>query len=118
LNTPYFTENPGDQFKAWDTSLTFDWMPKQYITFRIEPDYRHANVPYWTGRGGITPPAALGASVLTPNGSPSDYACNNGAAAAMDLPTSQSICASQGGVWFPNLVKTEFLIDFDIMVKF
>ena len=53
--TPYFTANPGDPFKAWDTSITFDYMPKQYITFRWEYGYRHANVPYFTGRGGITP---------------------------------------------------------------
>src|SRR5271163_248556 len=54
--TPYFTENPGDPFKAWDASLTFDWMPSQYITFRWEFDHRAANVPYWTGPGGLTPP--------------------------------------------------------------
>ncbi len=54
--TPYFTGSPGDPFKAWDASATFDYMPKQYITFRWEYGYRHANVPYWTGRGGITPP--------------------------------------------------------------
>ena len=54
--TPYFTENPGDPFKAWDVSGTFDYMPKQYITFRWEFNHRHANVPYFTGPGGITPP--------------------------------------------------------------
>ena len=54
--TPYFTGNPGDPFKAWDLSATFDYMPKQWVTFRWEYGYRHANVPYWTGRGGITPP--------------------------------------------------------------
>jgi hypothetical protein len=113
INSPYFTENPGDQFKAWDTSLTLDWMPKQYITFRIEPDYRHASVPYWTGRGGITPPAGLGESLLTPNGFPSEYACNDGTPTA-----SMTGCGNDGGLWYPNLVKTEFLIDFDIMVKF
>ena len=53
--SPYFTQNPGDPFRAWDTSLTFDYMPKQYITFRAEYGYRHANVAYWSGRGGITP---------------------------------------------------------------
>ncbi|HEY6309025.1 MAG TPA: outer membrane beta-barrel protein [Candidatus Angelobacter sp.] len=53
--TPYFTENPGDPFKAWDTSATIDWMPKQYITFRWEYNYRDANVPYFSGPGGITP---------------------------------------------------------------
>ena len=34
--TPYFTENPGDPYKAWDISETFDYMPSQYITFRWE----------------------------------------------------------------------------------
>jgi hypothetical protein len=47
--------NPGDPFKAWDTSATFDYMPSEYITFRWEYDHRQASVPYFTGRGGITP---------------------------------------------------------------
>jgi len=54
--TPYFTENPGDPFTAWDTQLTFDYMPSQYVTFRAELVYRHASVPYFSGHGGITPP--------------------------------------------------------------
>jgi hypothetical protein len=54
--TPYFTENPGDPYKAWDTTATFDYMPSQYITFRWEYNYRAANVSYFTGKGGITPP--------------------------------------------------------------
>ncbi len=54
--TPYFTENPGDPYKAWDMSATYDYMPSQYITFRWEFNHRHANVPYFSGPGGITPP--------------------------------------------------------------
>jgi len=54
--TTYFTENPGDPFKAWDISATYDYMPSQYITFRWEFNHRHANVPYWNGPGGMTPP--------------------------------------------------------------
>lgn len=54
--TPYFTENPGDKFKAWDASATFDYMPSQYITWRLEYNHRAANVPYFSGPGGITPP--------------------------------------------------------------
>ena len=54
--TPYFTENPGDPFKAWDASATFDYMPKQFITFRFEFDHRAANVDYFAGHGGVTPP--------------------------------------------------------------
>lgn len=54
--TPYFTENPGDPYKAWDVSGTFDYMPSQYITFRWEYNHRAANVPYFSGSGGVTPP--------------------------------------------------------------
>ncbi|MFI5114008.1 MAG: outer membrane beta-barrel protein [Terriglobales bacterium] len=54
--TPYFTGNPGDPYKAWDATATFDYMPSQYITFRWEFDHRAASVPYFSGRGGITPP--------------------------------------------------------------
>jgi hypothetical protein len=122
VNSPYFTENPGDPFKAWDSSFTFDWMPKQYITFRIEPDYRHANVPYWSGHGGITPPAFAGtaSNVVNGNGYPTEYACNSGASSgATALSAAEAACGGGlGSVWFPSLVKNEFLVDFDIMVKF
>jgi hypothetical protein len=65
--TPYFTGNPGDPFKAWDATATFDYMPSQYITFRWEYNHRAANVPYFAGQGGVTPPGgntgALGSLV-------------------------------------------------------
>jgi hypothetical protein len=54
--TPYFTANPGDPYKAWDASATFDYMPAQFITFRWEYDHRQSNVPYFAGPGGVTPP--------------------------------------------------------------
>jgi hypothetical protein len=54
--TPYFTAGPGDPYTAWDASVTFDFMPSQFITFRSEYNYRHANVPYFSGEGGVTPP--------------------------------------------------------------
>jgi hypothetical protein len=53
--TPYFTEKPGDPFKAWDASATFDYMPSQFVTFRVEGNYRRASVPYFAGEGGMTP---------------------------------------------------------------
>jgi hypothetical protein len=65
--TPYFTENPGDPYKAWDVSATVDYMPSQYVTFRMEYNHRASNVPYFSGPGGITPPGgntgALGSVV-------------------------------------------------------
>ena len=54
--TPYFSERPGDSFHAWDVSATFDYMPDQFTTFRAELVHREANVPYFAGRGGVTPP--------------------------------------------------------------
>jgi Putative beta-barrel porin-2, OmpL-like. bbp2 len=54
--TPFFTANPGDDFKAWDAQATFDVMPTRNITFRAELNHRAASVPYFTGPGGVTPP--------------------------------------------------------------
>ena len=112
-NSPYFPENPGDPFKAWDSSITFDYMPKQYITFRWEYDYRHANVPYWTGRGGITPPGGN-------NNYPQYYVCANGSSSMQSaLPAAETACGGGiGSVWFPDLRKDESFIDMAIMVKF
>jgi len=53
--TPYFTGNPRDKFKAWDASITLDYMPTQFSTFRFELNHRAANVPYFAGPGGVTP---------------------------------------------------------------
>jgi hypothetical protein len=54
--SPYFTANAGDDFKAWDTSATIDYMPNQFVTLRVEYIHREANVPYFAGPAGVTPP--------------------------------------------------------------
>ena len=54
--TPYFTANPGDPYRAYDMQLTVDYMPKPFITFRVEYNHRSASVPYFSGSGGVTPP--------------------------------------------------------------
>lgn len=56
IGTHPFSANPGDQFKGWDCSTNFDWMPNQSLTVRIEYVHRHASVPYFAGRGGVTSP--------------------------------------------------------------
>ena len=40
----------------WDSTVTLQYMPKQYITWWAEVGYRHSDVPYFAGRGGVTPP--------------------------------------------------------------
>jgi hypothetical protein len=114
INSPYFTGNPGDPFKAWDTSATFDYMPRQYITFRWEYDYRHASVPYWSGAGGITPPPGSN------NGFPQYYACSSGASSMQtNLSAAETVCGGgASSVWFPDLRRDEQFIDMAIMVKF
>jgi hypothetical protein len=87
--TPYFTENPGDPYKAWDASATFDYMPSQYITFRWEFNHRAANVPYFSGRGGVTPPGGN-------QGAPGSNVAN----------------------WAPDLRKDENRLNLAILVKF
>ena len=47
---------PGDPFKAYDYQVAFDVMPNEFITFRTEFVQRGSNVPYFSGRGGVTPP--------------------------------------------------------------
>jgi hypothetical protein len=100
--TPYFTENPGDPYKAWDISGTFDWMPSQYITFRWEYNHRAANVPYFSGSGGVTPP---GGNTATPGG----LVCLSGFTTCNGLPSN---------TWFPDLRKTENRATMAILVKF
>jgi hypothetical protein len=87
--TPYFTENPGDPYKAWDASATVDYMPSQYITFRWEFNHRVASVPYFSGSGGVTPP---GGNQGTPGSTVAD--------------------------WSPDLRKNENRMNFAVLVKF
>jgi hypothetical protein len=107
--TPYFTENPGQPARMWDATLNFQYMPKQWITWWAEAGFRHSNVPYFAGSGGVTPP-------LGNNGNPSQYACNDGAPAGTTL-TSTS-CANDGGVWYPDLRTRQATLSGGVLVKF
>ncbi|MGO9261935.1 MAG: outer membrane beta-barrel protein [Bryobacteraceae bacterium] len=103
--TPYFPAYPGAPFKAYDGTATLDWMPSQFTTFRLEFGYRHANVPYWSGRDGITPPGGN-------NGYPADFVCNDGTPSV-----TLTGCGNDGGLWRPDLRKGQALLSLSIMVK-
>jgi hypothetical protein len=51
-----FDTSPGTRFDGWDFSTTFDWMPAEQITFRVELVHREASIPYFAGPGGVTGP--------------------------------------------------------------
>ena len=42
-------------FDAWDTQVTADYMPNDFVTFRLEFNHRAASIPYFAGSGGMTP---------------------------------------------------------------
>ena len=121
--TPYFTENPGDRSQMHDGTITLDYMPSQFITFRLEEGYRYSDVPYWTGRGGITPPGGN-------NGFPSQYACASGSASGFgygSLTAAEVACgaganagtaAGLNSIWWPDLRTNQTVTTFAVMVRF
>jgi len=103
--TPYFSEQPGLKLFQWDSQLNFQYMPNDWITWWMEGDYRHSNVPYWVGSGGITPPNGN-------TGAPASQACMDSTVA------SGGACASGAGLWVPDLRRSEVLWGAGVMVKF
>ena len=65
-----FSANPGDPFSGWDISANFDWMMNQSIAFRTEFVHRHADVPYFAGKGGVTSPTGYTFTPLPPDWRP------------------------------------------------
>jgi hypothetical protein len=135
--TPYFTENAGDAAQAHDMTFTYDYMPSQFITFRLEEAYRYSGVPYWSGRRGVTPPGGN-------NGNPADYQCaaggdsgygyvytnsNSGVAVpgqplaiancqAMNLSNGYVAPGDQRALWWPDLRTNQTTTLGSIMVRF
>ncbi len=62
------TQNPGDKFEGWDASAGFQFMPNDYLTFGVEFVTRHTNVPYFSGRGGVTSPNGWNPPIGDPTG--------------------------------------------------
>ena len=46
----------GKDLKMFQGTATFDYMPNQFCTFRLEYGYRSSNIPYFAGREGTTSP--------------------------------------------------------------
>jgi hypothetical protein len=116
--SPYFTQNPGDPYKGWDTTITFNWMPRQYITFLTEFGYRHANVPYWSGRGGLTP-GDNGSPSTIPNPSAGSLVGDTSFVPGPFLSATPGFTCVPGSTGFcPDLRKDEPSIRSAIMVKF
>jgi hypothetical protein len=124
--TPYFTENAGDRSQMHDGTITLDYMPSQFITFTLEEGYRYSDVPYWSGRGGITPPGGN-------NGAPTQYACASGAPSGQGYGTAglaqaEATCFAAGNgtgktpdstsIWWPDLRTNQTNTTIAIKVRF
>ena len=143
--SPYYTENANDRGQMHDLTFTYDYMPSQFITFRLEQAWRYSDTPYWAGRGGVTPPGGN-------NGNPADYQCaaggdsgfgyvyttqQTGAASAVGyagLPWAEQNCqnnglangntgkpgtaAAAGAIWWPDLRTNQSSTMGAIMVRF
>jgi hypothetical protein len=111
--TPYFTENPGDKAHMWDSTINFQYMPRQYITWWVEVGYRHSDVPYFAGRGGVTPPGGN-------NGFPQFFTCSSGkTSGTADLAAAEVACGGGlGSLFFPDLRRSEAKVSAGVMVKF
>ena len=127
--SPYFTENPGNPSKMYDYEINYQWMPKLYFTWWAEAGYRHSDVPYWTGRGGITPPGGN-------TNAPASYVCSNGAASQASSFSPSGLgfavdnvgnaigasCTAQYGsgwtAWQPSLRLGQAALSTGIMVRF
>ncbi|HTB08049.1 MAG TPA: outer membrane beta-barrel protein [Bacteroidia bacterium] len=68
--TDPFTQNPGDQFTAWDCSTNIAWMPSQSFEFKLEYVHREASVPYFAGPGGVTSPTGYTTTPIPPGWTP------------------------------------------------
>jgi hypothetical protein len=108
----YFPENPGQRAHMWDSTVTLQYMPKEYLTWWTEAGYRHSDIPYFAGRGGVTPPGG-------DNGLPQDYTCMSGASSGTNsLAAAQAACGGASSVWYPDLRRSEFKLSAGVMVRF
>jgi Putative beta-barrel porin-2, OmpL-like. bbp2 len=123
--SPYYIENAGDRSQMHDGTITLDYMPSQFITFRLEEGYRYSDTPYWTGHGGITPPGG-------DTGQPAQYACAGGGASGygygtVGLYNAELACgagesagtpAGLNSIWWPDLRTNQTNTTIAIMVRF
>jgi len=117
--SPYYTENAGDRAQMHDGTITFDYMPAQFITFRLESGYRYSDTPYWTGRRGITPPGGN-------NGNAAHYQCAAGGDSGYgygNTVAAAQACAGEGAdpataLWWPDLRTNQTVSTIAIMVRF
>jgi hypothetical protein len=110
--SPYYPQTPGSDFHGWDYSATFDYMPNQWLLYRLEAGHRHTDVPYWEGHNGITPPGGN-------TGNPGEFVyVNNGAVVGQSSSATAAASFGPGTtLWTPDLVQNQNRVSLNLVVK-
>ena len=105
---------PGSTFNAWDFSTTFEWIPSQNLTLKLE--FVHRSVDEIGAAPGTTPLKGYfaGAGGVT---SPTGFA-NTGAYTYTSSGASIAPPLSSWGGWQPDLAKSESRIILAFLVRF
>ncbi|MBS1918483.1 MAG: outer membrane beta-barrel protein [Bacteroidetes bacterium] len=105
---------PGSTFDAWDFSTTFDYMPNQNMTIKLE--FVHRAIVHLGAAPGTTP---LKGYFAGPGGvtSPSGYT-NTGGYTYTSSGASVAPPLSSWGGWMPDMVNQESRIILAFLVRF
>ena len=68
--TNAFTRSDPGKLTAKEVTITYDIMPNDFVTFRLEYLHRSANVPYFAGPGGTTSPSGYADQPIPANWQP------------------------------------------------
>ena len=59
IGSPYVRPNPDRAFAGGGLTTTFDYWPSAWTLLRLEYMHRGANIPFFSGHGGITGPGGV-----------------------------------------------------------
>jgi hypothetical protein len=83
--TQAMSSDPRQQLNLFQSTVTFDVMPNDHVTFRFEYGYRQSNVPYFAGPGGTTSPDGWSTTPIPPGWQPDLRRTENRLLFAMDF---------------------------------
>ncbi|HLZ17795.1 MAG TPA: outer membrane beta-barrel protein [Cyclobacteriaceae bacterium] len=79
------SNDPKQQLNLFQSTVTFDVMPNDHVTFRFEYGFRQSNVPYFAGPGGTTSPDGWSTTPIPPGWQPDLRKTENRLLFAMDF---------------------------------
>jgi hypothetical protein len=123
--TPYYTENAGDRAQMHDGTITFDYMPSQFITFRLE---KATATPTRLTGPAVAASRLRAATTARPRSTPAPAArlrvtamapwAFNAEARLRRRKSDAGTAAGLNSIWWPDLRTNQTVITGAIMVRF